>query len=388
MGFDYTTCFLLLGGIIKCLAFHHFHLSVLENRNFCDKMNYMELNWNSYTPAKEATVITTIDTHAAGEPLRIVTSGLPPLPGNTILEKRRYMQQHLDYIRKALMWEPRGHRDMYGCILTEPVTPEADLGVLFIHNEGYSTMCGHGTIALVTALVETGAIAAQAPQTLVNLDTPAGLVQAIAQLDSSGHVDSVSFRNVPSFLFARDIELDVPAYGRLTVDVAFGGAFYAFLPAAQIGLSIKLQHANQLAAAGDTITKAVNAVLPAKHPIEDDLSFLYGTIFTGPPEDSAHHSRNVCIFADAQVDRSPTGTGVSARLALHNAKGEIRDNQQIIIESILGAASTFTGRVVGQSKVGEYDAIIPEVSGKAYITGRHEFILDPRDQLGQGFILF
>ena len=347
----------------------------------------MELNWNRYSPAQEATVITTIDTHAAGEPLRIVTGGLPPLPGKTILEKRRYMQQHLDYIRKALMWEPRGHRDMYGCILTEPVTPEANLGVLFIHNEGYSTMCGHGTIALVTALLETGAIAAQGQQTPVNLDTPAGLVRATAHLDSREHVEHVSFRNVSSFLFARDVELDVPAYGRLTIDIAFGGAFYAFLPAAQVGLSITPEHANQLAAAGDTITKAVNAVLPAKHPIEDDLSFLYGTIFTDLPEDPSHHSRNVCIFADAQVDRSPTGTGVSARLALHHAKGEIIDNQQIIIESILGSPSTFTGKVVGQTKVGEYDAVIPEVSGKAYITGQHKFIIDPEDQLGQGFIL-
>ncbi len=308
----------------------------------------MELNWNEYFPAKEATVITTIDAHAAGEPLRIVTGGLPPLPGDTILEKRRYMQQHLDYIRKALMWEPRGHSDMYGCILTEPVTSEADLGVLFMHNEGYSTMCGHGVIALVTTLFETGALPAKGQHTQVNLDTPAGLVRATAHFDDSGHVEYVSFLNVPSFLYARDVELNVPEYGKITVDVAFGGAFYAFLSAAQIGLSITPEHANQLAAAGDTITKAVNAVLPSKHPVEEDLSFLYGTIFTGPPEDPAHHSRNVCIFADAEVDRSPTGTGVSARLAIHHARGEIADNQQIIIESILGAASTFGGRVTGK----------------------------------------
>lgn len=347
----------------------------------------MELNWNRYLPAKEAPIITTIDTHAAGEPLRIVTGGLPPLPGNTILEKRRYMQQHLDYIRKALMWEPRGHRDMYGCILTEPVTPGADLGVLFMHNEGYSTMCGHGTIALVTALLETGAIAAKDKQTPVNLDTPAGLVRATAHLDSSGHVEYVSFLNVPSFLYARDIELDVPAYGRLTVDVAFGGAFYAFLPAARVGLSITPEHANQLAMAGDTITKAVNAVLPAKHPVEEDLSFLYGTIFTGPPEDPTHHSRNVCIFADAEVDRSPTGTGVSARLALHYAKGEIGEGQEIVIESILGKDSSFGGRVVERTRVGSYEAVVPEVRGRAFITGRHEFIIDPTDTFGQGFLL-
>jgi len=267
------------------------------------------------------------------------------------------------------------------------VTPEADLGVLFMHNEGYSTMCGHGIIALVTTLLETGTITAKGPETPVNLDTPAGLVRATAHLDSSGHVERVSFLNVPSFMYARDLELDVPAYGRLTVDIAFGGAFYAFLPAAEVGLSATPEQVNQLAAAGDTITKAVNAVLSVKHPLEEDLGFLYGTIFTGPPENPSHYSRNVCIFANAEVDRSPTGTGVSARLALHSAKGEITDGQQIIIESILGAASTFSGRVVGRARLGPYNAIVPEVSGNAFITGRHEFILDPRDGLGRGFLL-
>ena len=347
----------------------------------------MELDWKHINEVEDATVITTIDAHAAGEPLRIVTGGLPPLLGKTILEKRRYMQQHLDHIRRLLMWEPRGHRDMYGAVLTENVTPDADLGVLFMHNEGYSTMCGHGIIALVTTLLETGALAAKGQQTAVNLDTPAGLVRAIAHLDGSGYVEHVSFLNVPSFLYAQDVEIEVHAYGRLTVDVAFGGAFYAFLPAAQLGLSITPEHANQLAAAGDMITRAVNAVLPVKHPLEEDLGFLYGTIFTGPPENSSHYSRNVCIFANAEVDRSPTGTGVSARLALHSAKGEITEGQNIIIESILGATSTFSGRVVGHTRVGTYDAIIPEVSGTAFITGRHEFILNLRDELGRGFLL-
>ncbi len=332
-------------------------------------------------------MITTIDAHAAGEPLRIVTSGVPPLVGTTMLEKRRYMHENFDYIRRALMWEPRGHRDMYGAVLTQKVTPEADLGVLFMHNEGYSTMCGHGIIALVTTLLETGALAAQGQHTPVNLDTPAGLVRATAHLDSNGHVERVSFLNVPSFVYARDVELDVPAYGHLTVDVAFGGAFYAFLPAAQVGLSIAPEQANQLATAGDMITTAVNASLPIKHPIEADLSFLYGTIFTDQPEAPAHHSRNVCVFANAEVDRSPTGTGVSARLAIHHAKGEIAENQYITIESILGAASTFSGQVVGHTQVGTYSAVVPEVSGTAFITGRQEFLINPDDELGRGFLL-
>ncbi|HLI08069.1 MAG TPA: proline racemase family protein [Ktedonobacteraceae bacterium] len=347
----------------------------------------MKLNWNTRPLTEHATVITTIDAHAAGEPLRIVIGGMPELRGETILERRRYMQQHYDALRRALMWEPRGHRDMYGAIVTPPVTPEADLGVLFMHNEGYSTMCGHGVIALVTTLVETGALPAKGRHTPVTLDTPAGLVRAMAHLDESGHVEYVSFLNVPSFLYARDVEIDVPACGRLRVDVAFGGAFYAFLPAEQMGLSIAPEQAYQLAAAGDSITRAVNAVLPINHPFEEDLGFLYGTIFTGPPQNPAHHSRNVCIFANAEIDRSPTGTGVSARLALHHAKGEITDGQHIVIESILGAESVFGGYVAGLTQVGPYAAIVPEVSGRAWITGRHEWIIDPRDELGRGFLL-
>lgn len=347
----------------------------------------MELNWKQIDTVENVTVITTVDAHTAGEPLRIITGGLPALPGTTILERRRYLQEHLDHIRRALMWEPRGHRDMYGCVVTQPVTPTADLGVLFMHNEGYSTMCGHGIIGLVTVLLETGALPAKGQQTPVNIDTPAGLVRATAHLDGSGHVERVSFLNVPSFLYARDVVLNVPVYGSLTVDIAFGGAFYAFLPAAQVGLSVTPEQTQQLVVAGEAIKKAVNATLPIKHPFEEDLSFLYGTILTGPPENSGHHSRNICVFANAEVDRSPTGTGVSARLALHHAKGEIVNGQEIVIESILGAMSAFSGRVVGQAQVGPYEAIVPEVGGTAFITGRHEFIIDPRDVLGKGFVL-
>ncbi len=347
----------------------------------------MELNWMQIDTVENATVITTVDAHAAGEPLRIITSGLPALPGTTMLERRRYLQEHLDHVRRALMWEPRGHRDMYGCVLTQPVTPDADLGVLFMHNEGYSTMCGHGVIALVTTLLKTGVLTAKGQHTPVNLDTPAGLVRATAHLDSHGQVERVSFLNVPSFLYAHDVELEVPALGRLTVDIAFGGAFYAILSAQQVGLQVEPQQKEQLMAAGEAIKKAVNATLTIKHPSEEDLGFLYGTILTGPPEHPAHHSRNVCIFANGEVDRSPTGTGVSARLALHHAKSEITDGQQIVIESILGAVSAFGGRVAGRTRVGPHEAIVPEVSGNAFITGRHEFLVDPQDELGRGFFL-
>ncbi len=347
----------------------------------------MELTWNKYSPVKESTVITTLDAHAAGEPLRIITGGLPEIKGSTILERRRYMLEHFDYIRQALMWEPRGHYNMYGCVITEPVSPEADLGVLFMHNEGYSTMCGHGIIALVTALLETGTFPARGRQTPVNLDTPAGLVRATAYLDNNGHVERVSFLNIPSFLYARDVELELPNYGKVMVDVAFGGAFYAFIRAKQFGLKVTPENTTQLVTVAEAIKVAVNAAISIEHPIEPDLSFVYGTILIDAPENPSHHSRNICVFADAEVDRSPTGTGVSARLALHHTRGEIIDGQEIIVESILGSASTFHGKVVGRAKVGPYDAIVPEVSGKAFITGQHEFIIDKRDELGRGFLM-
>jgi proline racemase len=276
---------------------------------------------------------------------------------------------------------------MYGCILTPPVTPEADLGVLFMHNEGYSTMCGHGIIALVTTLFETGAFPATDPHTPINLDTPAGLVRATAHLDDKGHVERVSFLNVASFLYARNVEIELPPFGKLAIDIAFGGAFYGFLPAEYVGLSIKPEHVGQLVATGEAIKMALNKKMSIRHPFEEDLGFLYGTIFIGPPENPSNFSRNVCIFANGEVDRSPTGTGVSARLALHYAKGEISEGQSITIESILGASSTFSGQIIGQTTIGPYPAVIPEVSGTAFITGRHEFLIDPRDELGGGFFL-
>jgi proline racemase len=345
------------------------------------------LDWNARPSLEGARVLTTLDVHAAGEPLRIVTGGYPDLPGATMLERRRYARERHDNLRRALMWEPRGHADMYGCVLTPPVSPEADFGVLFLHNEGYSTMCGHGVIALVTALVETGAFPSRAPATPVNLDTPAGLVRAVAHTDAAGRVERVSFRNVPSFVYAPDLEIDVASFGRLTVDVVYGGAFYAYLDATQVGLAVTPEQTRELVAAGEAIKRAVNATLAIRHPEAEDLGFLYGTILTGPPQDPAHTTRNVCVFANAEVDRSPTGTGVSGHVALLAARGALREGEEITVESILGAQSVFAGRIADRGQVGPYAAVTPEVSGTAFITGRHEFILDPRDALGAGFLL-
>ena len=350
----------------------------------------MPITWP--TPPLAPRTITTLDTHAAGEPLRIVTGGLPDLKGNTMLERRREMRERYDDVRRALMWEPRGHADMYGCVVTPPVSAGADFGVLFMHNEGYSTMCGHGVIALVTALVECGivdarVIASPRPSVPVTLDTPAGVVRATAHVGERGQVERVSFLNVPSFIYARDLEIEVSGHGRVLTDVAFGGAFYAVLPAERIGLTVEPRHTSRLVEAGEAIKAAVNATIEVRHPTEPDLSFLYGTILTGAPEDPTHHSRNVCVFANAEVDRSPTGTGVSARIAIHAARGEVADGETIQVESILGARSVFGVRVAERTRIGNSDFVVPEVSGSAYITGRSEFFLDPRDRLGAGFLL-
>jgi len=336
------------------------------------------MSWN---PPSDWTRVTAIDAHAAGEPLRVITGGLPPIPGETILEKRRYARENLDDLRRTLMFEPRGHADMYGCFLTEPVTPDGDLGVLFIHNEGYSTMCGHGVIALVTVLLETGMIE---PREVIRLDTPAGRVTAKAHFDGS-RVHNVAFRNVPSFAYKLDQQVDVPGIGNISYDVGFGGAFYAYCKAEDLGVRIVPEELGKLIEAGMAVKRAVMASLEIKHPVEEDLGFLYGTIIYGPPQGQGANSRNVCIFAEGEVDRSPTGTGVSGRVALEHARRRLNAGETFVIESLIG--TLFSGRVVRETVFGEYDAVIPEVEGSAWITGRHEFLIAPDDPLKEGFIL-
>jgi len=338
----------------------------------------------TWTPPEGWPTVTTIDAHTEGEPLRVIIGGYPALEGGTILARRRYAKDHLDALRTALMWEPRGHADMYGCLLTAPVTPEADFGVLFLHNEGYSTMCGHGIIAVAKVALEAGLLPMQAPETCVRIDTPAGLVTAYARVED-GCVASVYFHNVPSFVVALDATVAVPGLGTLRYDLAFGGAFYAFVHAADVGLSCTAADARPLIEQGMAIKRAVTAHHPLAHPFEDDLNFLYGTIFIGPPEHDGSHSRNVCIFAEGEVDRSPTGTGVSARAAIHHARGEIAPGESLVIESIIG--SRFTVGIAETTRFGPYPAVIPEVEGRAFITGRHVFCIDPDDPLRHGFIL-
>jgi trans-L-3-hydroxyproline dehydratase len=337
-----------------------------------------------WKPPKDWMCISAIDVHTGGEPFRVVTGGFPALPGDTILAKRRWVKAHIDHLRTALMWEPRGHADMYGCIVIPPVTPEADIGLLFMHNEGYSTMCGHGIIAITKVALENGLLPMKTPETTVRIDSPAGLITASARVSGS-EVSCVRFRNVPSFVLSMDETVEVPGLGRLRYDIAFGGAFYAYVKAKDVNVRCIPDDFRQLIEKGMAIKRAVMAKREIVHPFEADLGFLYGTIFVSPPQGPDAHSRNVCVFAEGEVDRSPTGTGVSGRLAIHHARGELGIGERITVESIIG--SRFSGAVVDTTTFGPYPAVIPEIEGTAHITGRSEFVIDPSDPLQNGFIL-
>lgn len=272
---------------------------------------------------------------------------------------------------------------MYGAFVGPPVEPASDLSVLFIHNEGFSTMCGHGIIALTKVVLDTGILPEQEPETTIRIDTPAGRVEATARSEA-GEVKEVAFRNVPSFVVDLDNQVEVEGVGPVIYDLAFGGAFYAYVDAEPIGLALYPSDSSKLIETGRAIKKAVMASRSIPHPLEPELGFLYGVIFVGPAQ-ARNHSRNVCIFADGEVDRSPTGTGVSGRLAIHHARGELCIGEMITVESIVG--SIFTGRIVEEMEFGGHRAVVPEIGGTAHITGRSELWVDPDDRLGEGFFL-
>jgi proline racemase/trans-L-3-hydroxyproline dehydratase len=311
-------------------------------------------------------LINTVDYHTGGEPFRIVTGGVPPLEGRTILDKRRHALEHLDHIRRLLVFEPRGHADMYGCFVTEPEDNGADLGVVFFHNAGYSTACGHGTIALVTWAIETGRV--QGPEVVV--DVPSGRLPTVARIED-GRVVSVRFRNVPAFVHAYGLT----AAGR-EVDVAFGGAFYA-----SVEERIEPDELPRLIELGRAIKADLESSHAIVHPDEPELRDVYGVVFWQEEGVGPLTQRNVTVFADGEVDRSPCGSGTSARLALLHDEGRLATGEPLRHLSIVG--SEFTGRVVEETPQG----VVTEVEGSAHRTGRHEFVLDPADELGEGFLL-
>ncbi|MDA4114113.1 MAG: proline racemase family protein [Thaumarchaeota archaeon] len=341
----------------------------------------IETDWR---PPGSWTRLKTIESHAAGEPLRIVTEGWPEIPGKTMLSKRRYAKKNHDHLRRILLREPRGHTNMYGAIMTEPVTNDGDLGVLFVHNEGFSTMCGHGVIALVTSLIETGKIPADGPNPTIRLDTPAGRVTAKARI-RGGMVKGVAFENVPSFVYAKDRSVEVEGIGPLRYDVVFGGAFYAYCRAEDLKVELVPRESRRIVELGMRVKLAVMKQMSIRHPVEDDLGFLYGTIISGKAGSASARIRNVCVFADGQIDRSPTGTGVSGHVALEYDKKTLKIGRRLVVESILG--TRFKGRALRTTTVGEYAAVVPEIEGSAWTSGRSEFWLDPSDPIRDGFII-
>jgi proline racemase len=330
--------------------------------------------------------IRTIDAHAAGEPLRLVVDGLPSPEGRTMLEKRLWAQRHLDHCRRALMLEPRGHADMYGALLTEPVSAGAHAGVLFMHNEGWSTMCGHGVIAVTTIAIERDLIW-PGHGSLV-LDSPAGPITSTASLadaEAPRRVTSVAFRNVPSFVFEAAVPVKLSGGRAAFVDIAFGGAFYAIVDAEAIGLALDPAKLADLRRVGSEIKAEVERLRQVVHPLDPGLKGIYGTIFTAPPQHPDAHLRNVTVFADAEVDRSPCGTGTAAVMAVLSEMGVLTEDTTFVHESIVG--TLFSGRIVGRQQVGERPAIVPEIQGSAWITGEHTFLIDGDDPLKAGFRL-
>ena len=346
------------------------------------------LNHTKFEPPKDWLQIQTIDMHTGGEPLRVIVNGFPELKGSSVLEYRRYCKEHFDHLRTALMFEPRGHADMYGCILTPPNDDKGDFGILFLHNEGYSTMCGHAIIAISTLALEMSWINVKEGDNELKIDAPCGRIHAYANVKNR-KVTGVRFHCVPSFVVGLDRTLEVKGLGTITYDLAYGGAFYAYVDMAKNDFDFDLNPRSypSLIAKGMDIKHAVMKVdKEILHPFEDDLSFLYGTIFIdNTQQTSGADSRNVCVFARGEVDRSPTGSGVSGRMAIHKVRNEIDFGETMSIESITG--SVFEGSVIAEKAYGPFKAVIPQVRGTAHITGMQTFVIDPDDPLKNGFIL-
>jgi len=330
-------------------------------------------------------MITAVDSHTEGMPTRVVTSGFGPIPGKTMFEKKQYVEEHLDHLRTLLMFEPRGHGSMSGSIVLPPTSPDADLGVIFIEVSGCLPMCGHGTIGTCTVAIETGLVEATEPVTYLKLDTPAGRVVAEARVQN-GRVKNVKIRNVPSFLYRQDVTVDVPALGQLTLDIAYGGNFYGILPVESVNLSLDKTDAQRLIDTGMKIMKSVREQVPLEHPLNHDIRDIKHIMFTGPPDVQGAHAKNTVVIHPGTFDRSPCGTGTSARMAQLFFKGKLALNQDFVHESIIG--TLFTGRLVEQLRLTpDVLAVVPTIEGRAWISGFQNFVLDPEDPFPAGFLV-
>jgi proline racemase len=328
---------------------------------------------------RAARVFAAVDSHTEGMPTRVVTGGVGPLPGASMLERKTHFEAELDDLRRLLMREPRGHGAMSGAILQPPTREDADWGVLFIEVSGCLPMCGHGTIGVATVLVETGMVAVTEPETVIRLDTPAGLVEVRVAVHE-GAATAVTLRNVPAFLERRDAIVELPE-GPLVYDLAFGGNFYAIVDAAEMDLQVDPEHAPELIEAGARVMAAIERPV---HPADERIAGLRHVLFTAPGRDGADARAAVSIHP-GWLDRSPCGTGTSARMAQLHARGELPLNTDFVHESVIG--TRFTGRLIGETEVGGRAAVIPEITGRAWITGMGQYLLDPSDPFPAGFSL-
>jgi proline racemase len=324
-----------------------------------------------------------VDSHTEGMPTRVITGGLGPVPGETMQERRLYFERHLDHLRLLLMREPRGHSAMSGAFLQPSTRPDADWGVLFVEVSGLLPMCGHGTIGVATVLVECGMVEVTEPETRIRLDTPAGLVEARVSV-SGGRAERVTLRNVPAFVSALDAQVEVDSLGPVRYDMAFGGNFYALVPAASVGLDPVPARAEELIARGLEIAHAINARAEPVHPVDAAIRGCKHVVFHAPGRNGAH-ARNATAIHPGWLDRSPCGTGTSARMAALHARGELALGQEFVNESIIG--SRFNGRLVEEVALGTTSAVVPEVTGRAWITGMSTYLLDPSDPFPAGFSL-
>ena len=325
-----------------------------------------------------------IDSHTMGEPNRTIVDGLPPIPGKTMVEKKAYLEKNLDYIRTAIMHEPRGHNDMFGSIITTPTVPEADLGIIFMDGGGYLNMCGHGTIGAATIAVETGMVEVTEPITEIVLEAPAGLVKAKVKVED-GKAKEVSIINVPSFLYKKDVQVELPDVGKVTFDISFGGSFFAIVKDSELKVSIEPANTNIIIERAMKLRDIINKEIKIEHPIKKHIKTVDLIEIYGEPKSEDADYQNVVVFGSGQADRSPCGTGTSAKIATLYARGELGINEPFIYESIIG--TKFKGRVLEETKVGEFDAIIPEITGSAYITGFNKLVIDDEDPVKYGFLL-
>lgn len=322
-----------------------------------------------------------VDAHSAGAQARVVVGGLPNVPGATILAKREYLRTHRDDLRKLLMYEPRGGAQMSGSIILPPCDPRANVGIVFIESGGWLTMCGAGTIGAATVLVETGMVKAVEPVTTIVFDAPAGLVTAHVEVEN-GAVLGASIENVPSFMALADVEVELPGHGQVAVDIAYGGNFYIMARAADFGLEIVPSQGGRLVAVGRELRSRINSAIEVKHPFEDTPSPIPNIVFTQAPIDGVTH-RNMVFFGEAGVDRSPGGTGTSARMAQRYFRGEQALGETFAHQSIIG--SVFHGRLLRTVRIGDYEAVVPSIRGQAFVTGMSTFVLDPEDPFSEGF---